>query len=112
MVSATFDYLAGSGDSTNLITAIEVSACITAELGDGMRAARLVGSAEAIRQRTGIPMQQSDAALLERFLAPARATIARDVWDTEVAAGRALTQQDAITLLLPPGPGTPDARLT
>jgi predicted ATPase/class 3 adenylate cyclase len=104
MLSGTFGYLASSGDTLSLIDAIEVSACIAAELGDGMRAARLAGAAEAIRQQAGTPIQRQDAALLERFLAPARATIARDAWDAELAAGRALTEQEAITFLLTPSP--------
>jgi class 3 adenylate cyclase len=37
---------------------------------------------------------------LERFLAPARAAIARHEWDAEYGAGRALTQQRAVALLL------------
>ena len=103
-VSATFDYVASSGDTGTLNAALELSACIAAELGDGLRAARLAGAAEAIREQAGTPIPAPDAALLERFLAPARATIARDAWDAELAAGRALTQQEAITLLLTPSP--------
>jgi hypothetical protein len=49
-------------------------------------------------------MQQNDMALLERFLAPARATIARDAWDADLAEGRTLTQQEALTLLLSTSP--------
>ncbi|MFZ0189737.1 MAG: protein kinase [Streptosporangiaceae bacterium] len=102
LVSATFDYVATSGDTAILVSAIEQSACIAAELGDGMRAARLAGAAEAIRDQAGTPITQPDAALLERFLAPARATIDRDAWDAALAAGRALTQEQAITLLTSP----------
>ena len=46
-------------------------------LATALRAARLAGAAEAIRQKAGMPISQADAAVLERFLAPARATIAR-----------------------------------
>ena len=102
LVSATFDYVATSGDTATLVSAIEQSACIAAELGDGMRAARLAGAAEAIRDQAGTPITQPDAALLERFLAPARATIDREAWDAALAAGRALTQEQAITLLTSP----------
>ena len=104
MLSATFDYVVHSGNIDALVTSIELSACIAAELGDGMRAARLAGAAEAIRQEAGMPISQPDAAILERFLAPARAAIARQAWDAELAAGRALTQQEAVTLLLSPSP--------
>ncbi len=107
MVSATFDYVATSGDAATLISAIEQSACIAAELGDVMRAARLAGAAEAIRAEAGTPIPQPDAALLERFLAPARATVDRDAWDAALAAGRALTQDQAITLLTQPTPSPP-----
>jgi predicted ATPase/class 3 adenylate cyclase len=107
MLSATFDYVATSGDTATLVSAIEQSACIVAELGDVMRAARLAGAAEAIRTEAGTPIPQPDAALLERFLGPARATVDRDAWDAALAAGRALTQDQAITLLTQPTPSPP-----
>jgi hypothetical protein len=49
-------------------------------------------------------MPEPEAATLERYLAPARATFARDAWDAEVAAGAALSQQEAVALLLSPSP--------
>jgi predicted ATPase/class 3 adenylate cyclase len=104
LVSATFGYVATSGDTATLVAAIELSACVAAELGDGMRAARLAGAAEALRPKAGTPIPQPDAAILERFLAPARATIERVAWDAALAAGRSLTQQETITLLLSPSP--------
>jgi hypothetical protein len=42
--------------------------------------------------------------MLEEFLAPVRATIAPEQWDAELAAGRALSQRQAATLLIPPSP--------
>jgi hypothetical protein len=62
------------------------------------------GAAEAVRQKTGIPVQ--DPEMLERFLAPARAATAPEDWDDALAAGRALTQQQAATLLASPIPST------
>jgi predicted ATPase/class 3 adenylate cyclase len=99
MVSATFSYVASSGDTATLVSTIELSACVAAELGDGMRAARLAGAAEAIREKAGTPIPQPDAALLERSLAPVRATIGRGTWDAALAAGRALTPEQAVTLM-------------
>jgi hypothetical protein len=55
-----------------------------------------------IREKAGMPIAQPDAALLERFLAPMRATIPREVRDAELAAGRALSQQQAVTLVVQP----------
>jgi predicted ATPase/class 3 adenylate cyclase len=104
--SGMLDYVVSCGDPEFLATTLETAACITAELGEGLRAARLAGAAEAIRHKAGTPIPQPEAALLERFLAPARATIARQAWDAELAAGRALTQQQAATLLVSPIPST------
>jgi predicted ATPase/class 3 adenylate cyclase len=107
MLDATLDHVAGSGSIDILISSLELSACVAAELGDGLRAARLVGAAEAIRQTAGTPVGQSEAAFLERYLAPARATLERRAWDAELAAGRAVTRQQALALLRSPTPSPP-----
>jgi tetratricopeptide (TPR) repeat protein len=96
-LSGMAEYVASCGDSELLATTLEMSAANAAQLGEARRAARLAGAAEAVRQKTGIPIKQPE--LLEEFLAPARATIAPEAWDAAVAAGRALTQQQAATLL-------------
>jgi predicted ATPase/class 3 adenylate cyclase len=100
LLSATYDFVVSAGNTDILATTLELSACVAAELGEGLRAARLAGAAEAVRVLAGMPLLESDAALLERFLAPARAAIARHEWDAEFGAGRGLTQQQAVTLLL------------
>jgi hypothetical protein len=102
MLSATFEYVVSSGNIETLASSIELSAAIAAELGHGTRAARLAGAAEALRCKAGIPMPQPEAAFLERYLAPARATFAGDAWDAELAVGAALSQQEAVALLLSP----------
>ena len=106
MLAATLDHVAGCGNIDILIGSLGLSACIAAELGDGLRAARLAGAAEAIQHKTGTPVDQSGAAFLERYLAPARAAIERGAWDAELAAGRALTRDQAVALLS----GTPEMR--
>jgi hypothetical protein len=98
------DYVVRSGDPELLATTLELSAVIAAQLGEALLAARLTGAAEAIRQMTGITIKQPDAVKLERFLAPARAAIAPGQWDAELAAGRALSQQQAAALLVSPSP--------
>jgi predicted ATPase/class 3 adenylate cyclase len=102
LLSAILDDVVGSGDIELLANTLELAAGVAAHLGDGLRAARLAGAAEDIREKAGMPIAEPDAALLERFLAPMRATIPRQVWDAELAAGRALTQQQAITLVVEP----------
>jgi len=96
----TLDFVASSGDTEFLLDALELSACIAAELGECLRAARLAGAAAAHRQLAGMPITQSDAVLLEQFLAPARAAMAPEQWEAELAAGGALTREQAVTLLL------------
>ena len=105
-LSGMVDYIVSCGNPELLATTLEMSACSAAQLGEGLRAARLTGAAEAIRQKLGIPIKQPDATVIERFLAPARAVIAPQEWDAELAAGRALTQQQAATLLASPIPST------
>jgi hypothetical protein len=101
-LSSILDDVVSSGDIDFLAGVLELSAAITADLGDALRAARLAGAAETIRENAGMPITEPDAALLERFLAPARATIPRQAWDAELAAGRALTQQQVIKLVAEP----------
>jgi predicted ATPase/class 3 adenylate cyclase len=102
LLVASLDYVVGSGDTECLIDALELAAAIAAQMGDCGQAARLTGAAAAIRQEAGMPASQPDAATLEHFLAPARAAVPSADWDAALAAGRALTQQQAITLLTQP----------
>jgi predicted ATPase/class 3 adenylate cyclase len=106
VLSGMADYVVSCGDPELLVTTLEISAAIAAQLGEALRAPRLVGAAQAIRQKTGITIKQPDALRLERFLAPARATITPEAWDAELRAGRALTLKQAATLLAPPVPST------
>ena len=100
LLSSMADYVASSGDPELLATTLEMAAANAAQLGEGLRAARLAGAAEAVRQKTGIPIKQPE--MLEDFLAPARATVAPGEWDAALAVGRALTQEQAAALLASP----------
>jgi tetratricopeptide (TPR) repeat protein len=99
LLASMLDYATGSGDSEFLAYTLEIAACIAASQGGQPRAARLAGAADGLRQQLGIPRPAKDQDLLDRFLAPARAATAPTVWDAELAAGRALTQQQAAALL-------------
>lgn len=100
LLSAMFGYVASSGNTALLENALELSAAITADLGHPLHAARLAGAAEALRQQSGMQISDLEAAILEQFLAPARLTVTSQAWEAETAAGRALSQQDALALLL------------
>jgi len=111
LLSGAFDYLASSGDAEAAADVLELAACIAAELGEGPRAARLAGAASALRELAGMPIPPEDAEALEGYLARARAATAPGEWETALAAGRALTQEQAIALLisLSAEPGGPDS---
>ena len=104
LLSGTFDYVASSGNTSLLANILELSAAITAELDDPLPAARLAGAAEGVRQRSGTLRTDREAARMERYLTPARTAVAAQAWAAELAAGQALTQQEAVTLLLSPSP--------
>jgi predicted ATPase/class 3 adenylate cyclase len=99
LLAGMLDYATGSGDTEFLANALEVAACIDVDLGDCPRAACMASAADRLRQQTGVPRPAHDEALLERFLAPARAATQSGVWDANMAAGLALTQQQAADLL-------------
>ena len=104
LLCGTFDYVASSGNTTFIANILEVSAAITAESGDPLRAARLTGAAETIRQEHGMPRTDREVASMDRNLAQARAAVTDQAWAAALAAGRALTQAQAVALLLSPGP--------
>jgi predicted ATPase len=102
LLSAMAGYVVSSGDSELLATTLELSAANAAQFGENLRAARLAGASETIRQKTGIPVK--DPEMLDEFLAPARAAIAPEEWDSALAAGRGLTQEQAAALLASASP--------
>jgi tetratricopeptide (TPR) repeat protein len=54
LLSSILDDVVGSGDIELLADALELAAGVAAHLGDGLRAARLVGAAEDIREKAGM----------------------------------------------------------
>jgi predicted ATPase/class 3 adenylate cyclase len=99
LLCGLFDYVASSGNTDLLINTLELAAGIMAGLDDPPRAARLAGAAESIRRESGMLLTEPEAAMLEQFLGPARAAMTPQDWDAELAAGRALSESDALALL-------------
>ena len=87
-----------SGDAEFLATTLELLAAVCACTGDQRRAGRLAGATQTIREIAAMPIPEPDAALLETFLGPAAATIGPQAWAAELAAGQALSQDEAIEL--------------
>jgi tetratricopeptide (TPR) repeat protein len=89
--------MVGLGDIELTIEVIELMAGIFSQRGDAVRAAKLLGTAEALREQAGMPIRGPDAELLEEFLAPARGLLSADQWAEERRAGRTLNAQEALT---------------
>lgn len=90
--------MVGLGDIELSIEIIELLAGVFSQRGDGGRAAKLFGTAEALREQAGMPIRGPDAELLEVFLAPARGTLSVEEWEQERRAGRTLNVQDALAI--------------
>lgn len=72
-------------------------AAVLAELGETAVAARLFGSAEAERNRAGIPRPAYQEAELKAPLALARGALSQTAWDTEYQRGTATPLDEALT---------------
>jgi predicted ATPase/class 3 adenylate cyclase len=104
LLCGLFDYVTSSGNTALLINTLELAAGIMAGLDDPLRAARLAGAADAIRQESGMLLTEPEAAMMEDLLAPARAAVTPQEWDAELAAGCALSESEALALLLSASP--------
>ena len=78
------------GDLELSIDVIESFSAIWAALGDGRRAARLLGAADRQRDIAGIPRAAPDQRHLDRFLAPARQAMPDHEWRSIQDSGRIL----------------------
>lgn len=100
LLLSTLPYVIASGHLEFLATTVELSAAIAASFGDSLRAARLWGASEGIRQKLSMPISQPDDNILERFMGPARANIDQIEWDSEQRSGRVLTNQQSVDLMM------------
>jgi non-specific serine/threonine protein kinase len=105
LMASTVAYVIASQDVEFLANTIEMFAAVAAALGDTLRAALLCGAAEGVRRDAEMPISQSDSEVLETFIGPARDSVDQDAWDAQIAAGRALTQQQAAELIAANGRG-------
>ncbi len=89
------------GDPRAIAECLEGLVSVAAS-GDGVRAARLLGASQAVRDVIGAPQPPNEWADLEATLHVARAAIGDDAWAAALAAGRALTLQQAVKEALSP----------
>lgn len=80
-----------------LIALTEDYAAVLIDLGEHKRAVRLLGAAEAVRERHGTPRERSQETDIGKSFGNARAALAPGVWDREYQRGHAMTVEDALT---------------
>ncbi|MDP9370305.1 MAG: tetratricopeptide repeat protein [Chloroflexota bacterium] len=85
-----------TGDTRGVIACLEALAGVAIAEGDPIRAPRLYGAAEAIREIAGTPLADIYRVALARAVAAARATLSPEVWEAAWGAGRALPIASAI----------------
>jgi predicted ATPase/class 3 adenylate cyclase len=85
------------GDTELSIDVLDVAAAIWAGLGHPEQAATLLGTAERQRELTGIPRPGPEQQYLDRFLDPARRSIAEHDWTGALRRGASLSVEEAVS---------------
>ncbi len=88
------------GDLRACAGGLEELASTAGGTGQGERAARLLGTATALREVLDAPPPASWQAEVEQAVAEARAALGEEAWAAAFAAGRALSLEQAIAEVL------------
>jgi len=97
------------GEKEGIALALEGLAGIAAALGQARSAARLLGTAETLRDTTDVALSPIDRAFNERTLASVRARLEEHLLQTERDQGRALTLEQALARHSPLAPTMPSS---
>jgi hypothetical protein len=89
-MDATMPQLLRLADPEFLIVAAEDYGAVLAELGDLAAAARLLGAADAARERHSTPRHSSQAAAVEQAYAQARAALGDETWHEHYRLGSSI----------------------
>ena len=87
-------------DKRGMIACVEGMASVLSAQGRSLRAAELLGAAEALRAASGVVLAHADRADHERAVAAALIALPLDPFETAWAAGRALKLEQAVTYAL------------
>ncbi len=90
------------------VTVAEDYGAVLAELGEHERAVRLLGAAEAARERDAEPRPPTQEVEIEEPFAKARSALSAETWQRTYETGRTMTVEDALTEARtgpPPGSG-------
>jgi hypothetical protein len=88
------------GDKLGGSESIEGLACVAGAGGEATRAARLFGSAEALREATGYQLGTRARSRTEPNLAAARAQVDEAAWSAAWEKGRSMEFEDAVIYAL------------
>ena len=89
------------GDPKGIANSLQSLAAVVDALGNHVRAARIWGAAERLREEIGFPLPPNDRPRYERRVAAARAVLGDDAaFDRAWQDGRALTLEQAIKVAL------------
>jgi predicted ATPase/DNA-binding CsgD family transcriptional regulator len=97
------------GEKEGIALALEGLAGIAAALGQARSAARLLGTAETLRDTTDVALSPLDRAFNERTIASAQARLGEHLFQTERDQGRALTLEQALALQEPVAEALPSS---
>jgi predicted ATPase/class 3 adenylate cyclase len=84
------------GDPRQCAEQLERLASTAGVTGEGARAARLLGAAIAVRETLGAPQPPDERVDVEQAVAAARVALGEERWEAAIAAGRALSLEQAI----------------
>jgi predicted ATPase/class 3 adenylate cyclase len=87
-------------NQAGIIGSLRGLAEIAAARGDSKRAARLFGAAEALRERSGTPLQPSERADYDSALAAIRTALGEEAFAAAWAEGRAMSLEEAVRAAL------------
>jgi non-specific serine/threonine protein kinase len=88
------------GTRPGIIESLEGIAGVAAATGAPIRAARLWGAADALRQEEGCPRSPRESMIFDRQVRRVRDTLAPDVFDQAWNQGRAMSLDDAVRCAL------------
>ena len=87
-------------DKATIKTSLDGLACVAGANGEALRAAKLLGSAEALIEATGFGLSPQESAMLEPYHASARSRLGEAGWDDALAEGRTMSIGAAIVYAL------------
>jgi hypothetical protein len=87
-------------DPRRIANTLEYLVNVVAAAGHGEQAARLFGTATALREAIGAPRPSVERTLTEQEVATARQALGEEAWAAAFAAGQAMTLDEAIAQAL------------